>query len=176
MPPAAEKTDAPAAAPPAHAPMFSPVGIVVVLIVLVVEGVVVFLVARGLGAPGGPKVGEGQKPMIIDLGHFQRDLPVGEESMRINETVSMQVSLLLNPEFDDMDKLKEEVESWKPVLISHIDKLLYLMPKKYFFESHVREDLERTVLTEMNQILKRNDGHPRVKQVLLSKTRFPSQR
>ena len=177
MPPATEQraeTGTPPAAPP-PAPMFSPVGIVVVLLVLVIEGVVVFMIARTLGQSKGPEVPSDTQYAEVDLGQMTRELPVGDETARLTETFMVQPILVLNPQFDDMELLKGEVERKKNVLKSRVNEIILQKPKKYFYEQGMLDDLARTLKHELNQILKSKDGHERIEKVIFPLVRLPVQ-
>ncbi|MBI2900347.1 MAG: hypothetical protein HYY17_09185 [Planctomycetes bacterium] len=177
MPPAADpRTEA--AAPPATpppAPMFSPVGIVVVFLLLVIEGVVVFMVARYLGQSKGAEVSSDKKYREVDLGTIARELPVGDEATRLTETFSIQPVLVLNTQFDDMDQVKAEVELKKNLLKSRVNEIVLQKPKKYFYEQGVLDDLGRTLKHELNLLLKSKDGHEPIEKVIFPQARLPVQ-
>ncbi|GEM_PF-6791563 len=184
MPPAPEKTatvtppapGAPAAAPAAPPPMFSPVGLVVVFLLLVVEGVVVFLVARSMGQTKEPEIKPNKNRTEIEIGTCMREFPIGDDATRLTDTFTVKVAVVLNPKFDDAEALKAEVERFKLSLKSRVHEILWTKPRSYFYDSENMADLKKTLLQELNQVLKAPDGQPRLVEVFFIEFKTLNQR
>ena len=124
MPPQAEKTETVPAAP-AHTAMFSPVGIVVVLLLLVIEGVGVFMIAKYLGgSKGGADASPDERFRTVKLDQVSLEIPVGDDATRLTETFMVQPVLVLNPNFDNMDDLKTQVEMKKDLLMDRVNSII----------------------------------------------------
>jgi len=166
----ASETATPEAAPP----MFSGTGVAIVLLLLLIEGVAVYLIARYWARPGASGVLLHQNYVEVDLGTFNREVPSGAGEVRGIETFSVQIVVLLHPALHNLDELKAEVEARKALLRSRVNRYLQSQPHAYFRREDLFADLTVALKRELNDELRSTkDGQEVVDRILFSQFRRP---
>lgn len=173
--PAAEKTEAPPAAPaaPARQALFSPTGAIIVFVLLVLEGVGVYLVSKSFGGSKGGESSIDTQYVEVDLGSFTRDIPSGTVETALPKTFSMKVSLILNPNFENIEEVKGEVEKKKNYLRDRVLDILNRKNTDYFRQENVKEDLALTLKQQLNQLLRTKDGQDKIEKVIFPEFQKP---
>jgi len=176
-PAAAEKTEASGAA--AAAPgrrLMSPMGYVVVAVIMGITAGVVFLVTRGFHDAG-------QKPAIqeayeeTELGQFTRELSPDPSNL-VRDQFSVKIVLLLNPNYKNVSEVKPLVDKRKN-LLKHIVSTEIIHPKT---EAELRnpgilEALGNELRHRLNaEFGASKDGQEVIHKVIFPESRLPTHR
>ena len=173
MAPATEKPEAPATAPPAaaapHAPLFSPMAIIIVLVLLVVEGAAVFFLAKSFSAPKEEPPKIDTKDVEVELGDFTRVF-VTDPTVMTEASIRFEVVLVLNPKFHEAEILKAAVEGKKNRLKDAVNGILFRKNRDYFYGANLIDELKNEIRDRVNDELgAAKDGHEIVSKVLFPK-------
>lgn len=173
--PAAEKAEAaapPAAPAPAKQALFSPTGAIIVFVLLVLEGVGVFLIAKNFGASKEGASVDGEY-VEVDIGSFDREIRSSTVETAVPRTFSMKVQLVLNSNLENVQEVKGEVEKKKNLLRARVYAILNGMNPDYFRQQNASEDLSSRLKQQLNLLLKSKDGHDKIDKVIFSEWKQP---
>ncbi len=168
----AEKTEAfgAAAAAPARR-LMSPMGYVVVVLIMGITAGVVFFVTRNFHDMG-------QKPAIqeayeeTELGQFTRELPPDPSNL-VRDQFSVRIVLLLNPNYRNVAELKPLVDKRKN-LLKHIvsTEIIHLKTEAELRNPKILD----TLGDELRHRLNAEFGDPKNGQEVIHKVIFPESR
>ena len=174
----AEKTDASGAAPAAASArrLMSPMGYIVVVVIMGITAGVVFFVTRSFHDTG-------QKPVIqeayeeTELGQFSRELSPDPSNL-VRDQFSVKIVLLLNPNYKNVAEVKPLVDKRKN-LLKHIVSTEIIHPKT---EAELRnpgilEALGNELRHRLNaEFGASKDGQEVIHKVIFPESRLPTHR
>jgi flagellar basal body-associated protein FliL len=176
---AAAEAAAPAAAP-AKRPLFSPVGYVIVLVIMAVEGIVVYMLAKQVShvQPPVAAVGHGSAPVVVDLGQMDRELSSGDAANMLTDQFMIQVSLVLNPAFENIAEIQTKVEGQKPILRDIVQSEIIDKKAEAELRRHnILELLREEILQKVNKELGAGPaGQEVIQKVIFPERKLPPRR
>ncbi|MBI4232138.1 hypothetical protein HY605_02805 [Candidatus Peregrinibacteria bacterium] len=164
-PPEGARTEGVAPIPiPAKVPLFSPLGYIIVLVILVVEGVLVYMMA-GFFHSGGSNVGPGGKGGPESAPTFQLDLDEIEVSFDVPNPANPEITephyLTIRKPVISFEKSKEgadmaikEATNKKAKLIDIIRVMLEQKGYRSLKQANVLEEMKLDIRDRINQELK----------------------
>lgn len=149
-PPPVETAPAPAATSAGRKPLFSPAGLVVLVVVLIAEAGIVFAVTKVLSTSKG--VGSSKrletKEITLSLTTFKIKAS-GGVGLGAAET-SVEVTLRLNPALSDPEGVRGELSNRMPFMIDRVGGLLYKNAERYLTDPDLSMTLKRDIKELLN--------------------------
>jgi flagellar basal body-associated protein FliL len=159
MPEEKAKEETRSAVAPAHVPLFSPTGYVIAIIVLIVEGVLVYGITSYLHSPrlpAKPRVvkTEGMSGESLGLGEIKVDFLKtlaggGEESVRL----IIEPFLYFRRDLEEPGKLKRIAERLKPKIRDLIRRMLMEKGLEKLRVPGVLEELKEDIKAQINHVV-----------------------
>ena len=158
-----------AAAHPPRSAFLSPLITLVVAVIMIVEGILVFLAARYFDKDG-PKAAFAAKYMEVDLGQAGRELASGDTVSMYRDVFMVKIVLVLNSNYTNLDELRTLVEARKNLLKDIVSTVI--IQRKSDTELRKPNILD-TLRTEIKQRLNQELGVSKDGQEVVEKVIFP---
>ncbi|MHC4605411.1 MAG: hypothetical protein ACYTAF_00555 [Planctomycetota bacterium] len=154
----AEVAPAPAASAPTQRSLFSPAGYVVIAMIMAVEALVVVFLTRYWAQDRPEPPSFERKHVQVDLGMIRRVLPKGDLG-HLKDKFEVEISLILNPTYGDLDTIRSAVEARKDVLRDIvICEIIQRKNVEEFRKPNFHENLKREIKRRLNDELGYQEG------------------
>lgn len=146
---------APAPAAPGRKPLFSPAGLIVLVIVLLAEGVIVYAVTRLLSTAStvdSDRLKAKEVTLELDTYPIRSSSGTGLGSTEIR----VKVTLRLDPSLTDVDALLTQLSGMRPFLDDRVGHLLDQNADRYIADPDLVTSLKRDIKKLLNDELKKD--------------------